>query len=152
MIRSFQWDLARQAERLDWLLAQLPRYADWGYQELHVHLEDAVEFPSLPGVARRGAYTYGQFARLVEAAARAGLKVVPIVNLLGHTQYLIKAPGLRDLNELRAPDGSPLEAGQICPLHPRTAEIAEKLFRDVAPFCTAGRVHVGLDESFHLGE
>ena len=26
-IRSFQWDLARQVERLDWLLAQLPRYA-----------------------------------------------------------------------------------------------------------------------------
>ena len=49
MIRSFQWDLARQTERHDWLLAQLPRYADWGYHELHLHLEDAVEFPSLPG-------------------------------------------------------------------------------------------------------
>ena len=42
--RAFQWDLARQVERLDWLLAQLPRYADWGYQELDLHLEDAVEF------------------------------------------------------------------------------------------------------------
>ena len=31
MIRAFQWDLARQVERLDWLLAQLPRYGDWGY-------------------------------------------------------------------------------------------------------------------------
>jgi hypothetical protein len=30
MIRAFQWDLARQVERLDWLLAQLPRYAEWG--------------------------------------------------------------------------------------------------------------------------
>ena len=152
MIRSFQWDLARQVERLDWLLAQLPRYADWGYHELHLHLEDAIEYPSIPGVARRDAYTYKQFSRLVEAATRAGLRVVPIVNLLGHTQYLIKVPELRDLNELRAADGSPLERGQICPLHPRTLEIAEKLLRDVAPFCTAGKVHVGLDESFHLGK
>ncbi|MDB6094737.1 MAG: hypothetical protein JWM32_2299 [Verrucomicrobia bacterium] len=150
-IRSFQWDLARQVERLDWLLAQLPRYADWGYQQLHLHLEDAVEFPSLPGVARRDAYTYKQFTRLVDAATRVGIKVVPIVNLLGHTQYLIKVPELRDMNELRADDGSPIPAGQICPLHPRTMEIAEKLLRDMAPFCTAGRVHVGLDESFHLG-
>jgi N-acetyl-beta-hexosaminidase len=152
MIRSFQWDLARQVERLDWLLAQLPRYADWGYQELHLHLEDAIEYPSLPGIARRDAYSYREFARLVDAATRVGLRLVPIVNLLGHTQYLIKVPELRDLNELRAPDGSPLERGQICPLHPRTLEIAEKLLRDVAPFCTAGKVHVGLDESFHLGK
>lgn len=151
MIRAFQWDLARQVERLDWLLAQLPRYAEWGYQELYLHLEDAVEYPSVPRVARRDAYTHRQLGRLVAAAARAGIKVVPIVNLLGHTQYLVKVPELRDLNELRAPDGSPLERGQICPLHPRTLEIAESLLRDVAPFCTAGKVHVGLDESFHLG-
>jgi len=150
-IRSFQWDLARQVERLDWLLAQLPKYAAWGYQELHLHLEDAVEYPSLPGVARRDAYSYRQFARLVDAATRVGIKVVPIVNLLGHTQYLIKVPALRDLNELRSADGSPFPGGQICPLHPRTLEVAEKLLRDMAPFCTAGKVHVGLDESFDLG-
>ncbi len=150
--RSFQWDLARQVERLDWLLAQLPRYADWGYQELHLHLEDAVEFPSLPGVARRDAYSYRQFTQLVDTATRVGIKVVPIVNLLGHTQYLIKVPELRDLNELRSADGTPFTSGQVCPLHPRLLEVAEKLLRDMAPFCTAGKVHVGLDESFHLGK
>ncbi len=151
-VRSFQWDLARQVEQLEWLLKQLPRYAEWGYQELHLHLEDAVEYPSLPGVARKDAYSYSEFAKLVAAADRVGIKVVPIVNLLGHTQYLIKVPELRDLNELRAADGSPLETGQICPLHPHTMDVAEKLLRDMAPFCTAGKVHVGLDESFHLGK
>jgi hypothetical protein len=151
MIRAFQWDLGRQVERLDWLLAQLPRYAAWGYNELYLHLEDAVEFPSLPGVARRDAYSRRQIARLVGEAARVGIGVVPIVNLLGHTQYLIKVPELRDLNELRAPDGSPLEAGQVCPLHPRMLEVADALIGDIAPFCTTGKVHVGLDESFSLG-
>jgi hypothetical protein len=29
--------------------------------------------------------------------------------------------------------------------------VADALIRDVAPFCTAGKVHVGLDESFSLG-
>lgn len=151
MLRAFQWDLARQVERLDWLLRQLPRYAEWGYNELYLHLEDAIEYPSLPGVARRDAYSQRQFAKLVDAAQRVGIGVVPIVNLLGHTQYLIKVPELRELNEVRAADGSPLERGQICPVHPRTLAVAEKLLRDVAPFCTAGKVHVGLDESFALG-
>jgi hypothetical protein len=151
-IRAFQWDLARQTERLSWLLAQLPRYADWGYQELYLHLEDAVAYPSFPGIARPDAYSRRDFERLVAAAGRAGLGVVPIVNLLGHTQYLIKVPELRDLNERRAPDGSALPIGQICPLHPRTLEVADRLIADLAPFCTAGKVHVGLDESYALGQ
>lgn len=152
MIRAFQWDLARQVERLDFLLALLPRYAAWGYHELYLHLEDAVHYPSLPGVARDDAYTYEQLGELVLTAAQNGIRVVPIVNLLGHTQYLIKHPDWRDLNELRDERDRPLPHGQICPLHPRMPEIAGRLLRDLAPYCTAGKVHVGLDESFHLGK
>ena len=152
MIRAFQWDLARQVERLDFLLTLLPRYAAWGYQELYLHLEDAVHYPSLPGVARDDAYTYEQLGELVLTAAQNGIRVVPIVNLLGHTQYLIKHPDWRDLNELRDERDRPLPHGQICPLHPRTLEVAERLLRDLAPYCTGGKVHVGLDESFHLGK
>lgn len=152
IVRAFQWDLARQVERLDVLQRLLPRYAAWGYHELYLHLEDAVHYPSLPGIARPEAYTHQQLARLVHTAQRAGIGVVPIVNLLGHTQYLIKHPEWRDLNELRDAHGAPLERGQVCPLHPRMLEVAEKLLRDMRPFCTTGKVHVGLDESFHLGK
>ena len=152
MIRAFQWDLARQVERLDFLQAQLPRYAAWGYQELYLHLEDAVHYPSLPGIGRDDAYTYEELGELVLTAARNGIRVVPIINLLGHTQYLLKHPEWRDLNEVRDEHGQAREHGQLCPLHPRTREVAEKLLRDISPYCTAGKVHVGLDESFHLGQ
>ena len=152
MIRAFQWDLARQVERPDFLKKLLPRYAAWGYQELYLHLEDAVHYPSLPGIGRSDAYAYEELGELVLCAARNGIRVVPIINLLGHTQYLIKHPDLRDLNELRDGRGDPLISGQICPLHPRLPEIAGHLLRDLAPYCTAGKVHVGLDESFNLGK
>ena len=153
MLRAFQWDLARQVERLDHLLELLPRYADWGYERLYLHLEDAVDYPSLPGVARADAYAWRDFEKLVSAATARGIRVVPIGNLLGHTQYLIKTEAWRDLNELRDPaTGAALPVGQICPLHPRTPELAENLIGDLAPLCTAGEIHVGLDESFHLGK
>ncbi|MEO6995829.1 MAG: glycoside hydrolase family 20, partial [Lacunisphaera sp.] len=118
-IRAFQWDLARQVERLDFLKQLLPLYAQWGYQELYLHLEDAVHYPALPGIGRTDAYSYQELGELVLTAAKVGIRVVPIINLLGHTQYLIKHPELRDLNELRDENGAPLERGQICPLHPR---------------------------------
>lgn len=153
MLRAFQWDLARQVERLDHLLELLPRHAAWGYQRLYLHLEDAVDYPSLPGVSRADAYTWDEFTRLVSTATTHGIQVVPIANLLGHTQYLIKTPEWRDLNELRDPaTGAALPAGQICPLHPRTPELISRLFADLAPLCTAGEIHAGLDESFHLGK
>jgi hypothetical protein len=111
-----------------------------------------VHYPSLPGVGRDDAYAYEELGELVLVAAQAGIRVVPIINLLGHTQYLIKHPAWRDLNELRDEQGRPLAHGQICPLHPRVLELADLLFRDMAPYCTAGKVHVGLDESYHLGK
>ena len=118
MIKAFQWDLARQVERLDWLLLQLPRYADWGYNELYIHLEDAVHFPSLPSVARRDAYTRGQFERLVGEAARVGIGVVPIVNLLGHTQYLIKVPELGSSTSSGVRTGCPWSGARSAPFTP----------------------------------
>ncbi|HTL68452.1 MAG TPA: family 20 glycosylhydrolase [Lacunisphaera sp.] len=152
MIRAFQWDLARQVERPDFLRSLLPRYAAWGYNELYLHLEDAVHYPSLPGLGRADAWPIEELDQLVRAAGRCGIGVVPIANLLGHTQYVIKHPAWRDLNELRDAHGRPLAQGQICPLHPRTAELAGRLVRDLAPFATAGKLHVGLDESYHLGK
>lgn len=151
MIRAFQWDLARQVERLDFLQRLLPKYAAWGYEELYLHLEDAVHYPSLPGIGREDAYRYEDLGELVLAAARVGIRVVPIVNLLGHARYLVQRPAWRDLSELRDERGRPLPSSQLCPLHPRTLRVAEALLRDMAPFCTAGKVHVGLDESYHLG-
>lgn len=153
MLRAFQWDLARQVERLDHLLGLLPRYADWGYHRLYLHLEDSVDYPSLPGVARADAYAWRELEKLVATASAYGIKTVPIANLLGHTQYIVKTPAWRDLNELRDPaTGAALTTGQICPLHPRTPELVDKLFSDLAPLCTAGEIHAGLDESFHLGK
>jgi hypothetical protein len=153
MLRAFQWDLARQIERLDHLIDLLPRYAEWGYTRLYLHLEDSVDYPSLPGIARADAYTWHQLRLLVATASAHDIQTVPIANLLGHTQYIIEHPGWRDLNELRDPaTGAPLHTGQICPLHPRTPELISRLFADLAPLCTAGEIHAGLDESFHLGK
>ncbi|WP_404424472.1 family 20 glycosylhydrolase [Nibricoccus sp. IMCC34717] len=152
MLRAFQWDLARQVERLPVLLDLLPRYASWGYSRLFLHLEDCVEYPSLPGLARADAYPHAALLELCQRAAEVGIAVVPIVNLLGHTQYVLKCEAWRDLNELRDETGAPLPSGQICPLHPRFPDLLERLLDDCAPFATGEEIHAGLDESFHLGK
>lgn len=149
--RGFQWDLARQMERVDYLIGLLPRYAGWGYDQVCLYLEDAFAYPSVPSVGRRGALTPRQMEIITRTAGHYGISVIPVVPLMGHASYLMKSPALKRLSEIRDADGNPLECGQICPLHPETLSIAEKLLRDIAPHCTGGLVHVGLDESFDIG-
>ncbi len=151
-VRGFQWDLARQMERMDFLLRWIPQYAKWGYNKMHLYLEDAFDYPSVPGVGRKGALTPRQMTRLTRAAEQHGIKTVPVVPLLGHAAYLTKVPSLSRFAERRNQSIAPQQCGQICPLHDDTVRLATQLLRDVAPYCTAGIVHVGLDESFDIAQ
>jgi len=113
-IRGFQWDLARQMERVDFLLRWIPKYAEWGYNQMYLYLEDAFDFPTIPGVGRKGALTPQQLATLTRTAERHGIKTVPVVPLLGHTAYLVKTPGLSRFAERRNESIDPSACGQIC--------------------------------------
>ena len=152
MKKAFQWDLARQMERPEFLLKQLPHYAEWGYEEVYLYLEDAFDYPSAPGVGRRFALTPKQMEALVAEAERRGMQVVPVVPLLGHTAYLLKMKRLLELSEKRDSSEHPLAGGQLCPLHAGTGDLARKLMRDVSSYCTAGLFHAGLDESFEIAQ
>lgn len=151
LVKGFQWDLARQMENVDFLINMIPKYAGWGYDEIYLFLEDAFDYPSVPDVGRKGALTAQEMEKLTRTAEHYGMKIIPVVPLMGHTAYLMKTPELIQLAEKHDESGNPLQCGQICPLHADTPKLAEKLLRDVAPYCTAGIVHVGLDESFEIG-
>jgi len=151
MKRAFQWDLGRQIEKPGFLMDWIPRYAEWGYEQVYLYLEDAFDFPSVPGVGRHRAFTPKQMDQLVAKATSYGLEVVPVAPLMGHTSYLLKVENLLHLSESRDARGKPLNGGQLCPLHEGTSRLARRLIKDLQPYCTAGIMHVALDESYAIG-
>ena len=151
MKRAFQWDLGRQIEKPEFLMNWLPRYAEWGYEQVYLYLEDAFDFPSVPGVGRHRAWTPPQMDKFVAEATRRGLEVIPIAPLMGHASYLLKNKKLLPFSESRDAKGKLINGGQLCPLHEGMPKLACKLIKDLRPYCTAGIVHVGLDESFSIG-
>ncbi len=153
--RAYQIDLSRQVENPEFVMDYIPRHADWGYNTLILYLEDSFRFPSHPEFAKTCAWTPEQMQEVVNCASANGMGVIPIVPALGHTDYLLKHPKYRRLSELRetmGKDGLPVLAGQICPSLPEALEVMNDLFRDIAPYCTAGYLHVSLDESLDLGK
>ncbi len=152
--KAYQIDLGRQLERPDFVEKWIPPHADWGYGTLMLYLEDAFRFPSHPEFAQKHAYTPKTLERISKAAARNGMDLMPVVPALGHTGYLLKHPKYRHLGEKRetmGADGLPVTSGQICPSLEESYEILDDLFKDVAPFCSSGYLHVSLDESLDLG-
>lgn len=152
--RAYQIDLGRQVETPEFVMQHIPSHAAWGYGTLMLYLEDAFRFPSHPEFAQSRAWTPKQLAAVCACASKVGMRVLPVVPALGHTAYFIKHPKYRYLSENHekiGEDGLPLLAGQVCPSLEETYTFLTDLFRDMAPYCTAGVLHVSLDESFDLG-
>ena len=152
--RAYQIDIGRQVETPEFVMADIPRHAAWGYDTLVLYVEDAFRFPSHPEFAQPCAWTAAQMRQVTACATRVGMTVIPVVPALGHTAYFLKHPKYRSLGERRetqGSDGTPVVSGQVCPSLDDTYDFLLELFRDIAPFCTAGYLHVSLDESFDLG-
>ena len=152
--RAYQIDLGRQVETPEFVMKWLPRHAEWGYNVLALYLEDAFRFPSHPEFAQKKAWTPAQLKRVVRCATQNGISVIPMIPALGHTAYFLKHPKYRHLSEKRetlGEDGLPVVAGQVCPSLDETHAFLADLFTDIAPYCTAGLLHVSLDESLDLG-
>lgn len=152
--RAYQIDLGRQVETPEFVIQTIRQHAEWGYDTLILYLEDGYRFPSHPEFAKPWAWTQEQMEGVVDVATQNGIKVIPVVPALGHAAYFLSHSAYRHLGEKRAmygPDELPILSGQICPSLKESLTFLEDLFRDVAPFCTAGILHVSLDESLDLG-
>ena len=153
--RAYQYGLGQQLETPEYVIKRIPDHARWGYNTLVLYLEGAFRYPSHPEIGEGQAWTPAQMAKVVKTASAVGMKVIPVVPALGHTYYVTRHLTHRHLSESReqkGEDGHPLASGQVCPSLDETYALFADLFRDVAPYCTAGYLHVGLDESFDLGK
>lgn len=97
-------------------------------------------------VAARDALTRPQLRQIVDEARDLGLEIIPLVQCMGHLEYLLQHEQYADIREedqVRA---------QLCPSNPRSltvwTELTEQIL-DLLGHCE--RVHIGGDETRQLG-
>ncbi len=97
-------------------------------------------------VASQSALTRPQLRRIIDEARDLGLEIIPLVQCMGHLEYLLRHDeyaDIREEDEVRA---------QLCPSNPRSlqvwAELTEQILDFVGP---CARVHIGGDETRQLG-
>lgn len=125
----------------------LPLYARWGISGVLVEYEHRLPHLPLPRQFPQGdRYSRAEIADLVHLSHDLGLDYIPLVQTLGHVEYLRHIRGTAAMME------NPAYPNQLCPSNPRTREYLTRLIEITCELHPKNpRINVGLDETQQLG-
>ena len=144
--RVYHLDMKATRRRLSNLHDILPRLSELKVNAVLAEYEDYIQLERHPEFAVPGALSKDEIRPWIKAAADYGIAVIPLVQTLGHWQYILGRPEYAHLQE------KPGDTTSGCPSQPGTWTLASDFLDEMmelhpdAPF-----IHVGLDEVFHLG-
>ena len=145
-IRGLHFDMKAMIPKAEFLPCLLENIAQCGYNALLLELEDKFPFRCCPEAVHPAAYRREDFREMNRICRKLGITVIPLLQSVGHLDYLLKHPQYRFLRE----DNS---VYQWCLSDSRSWEIwramAEELL-EVFPDCTY--FHIGADEAEMPGE
>jgi hypothetical protein len=129
-----------------------------GVNVLVMDFDYRYQFSKHPEVAESDALSHDDVKQLVAACRKAGVKLIPQINLLGHQSWEKKTGGLLrshpefDETPGKYPNNEGIYCRSYCPLHPQVHDVVFDLIDELAEACEAEAFHVGMDEVFLLGE
>ncbi len=130
----------------EYLVETIKELARYKINAVILEWEDKFPYQSHPEVAAPLALSPAQVGTLLDVAAQHHIQVIPLLQTLGHVEYILKHPRFAALRE-RAGDIS-----QFCPCEGGSlALITELLDELLAAHPDATFIHLGGDETWLLG-
>jgi hypothetical protein len=129
-----------------------------GVNLLVLEVDYRYRFTSRPEIREADALSRDDLQKLAAACRKAGVKLVPQINLLGHqswgknTHALLRAHPEFDETPGRYPANEGIYCRSYCPLHPGVHAVMFDLMDELLEVTGADAFHAGLDEVFLLGE
>ncbi len=129
-----------------------------GVNTLVLEINYRYQFVKRPAVADPGSLSRDDVKALVEAARAAHVRLIPLVNLLGHQSWakttfgLLRAHPEFDETPGLYPGNDGIYCRSYCPRHPAVHAVVFDLMDELLEVFQSDAIHVGLDEVFLLGE
>lgn len=117
-----------------------------------------VWFAKRPELTDEDALSLAQVRQLAESCRKAGVRLIPMINLLGHQSWAEKTFGLLrahpefDETPGKYPGNQGIYCRSYCPLHPEVHAVVFDLIDELMEATGADAFHAGMDEVFLLGE
>jgi hypothetical protein len=146
-ILAFHYDMKRAMWSAEYMKRYAKTLADWGYNWIVYEVEDKYRYPKHPGIEHPDALSPEETRRRMDAFRAQGLKVMPLVQTLGHAEHVLTKAGYEHLRE------SPAHSNQYDPLSTEARDficgLLDELIDTIQP---EGYFHLGGDETWSLGQ
>jgi len=132
---------------------------------LILRVDYSFQFTSLPEMADKNGLTREQARKISAVCKKHQIRVVPLVNLLGHQSWastcgkLLKVhpefdetPQVNFPEKYSWPNPDKLYCKSYCPRHPKVHDVVFPLIDEVCDAFEADAFHAGMDEVFYIGE
>jgi hypothetical protein len=129
-----------------------------GVNVLVLEFDYRYQYKSHPEVIDADALSEEQVKQIVAACHDAGVRLIPLINQLGHQSWeaqtfgLLRAHPEFDETPGKYPGNQGIYCRSYCPLAPGLHNVVFDLIDELANACQADAVHVGMDEVFLLGQ
>ncbi len=126
------------------LLEQLQFFKACGYTGIVWEYDDRIPWQCWPGTWRKG-FTSEEHAELILRSRELGLENVPLIQTMGHMDWLLRHDEYRHLSENGV-------ISELCPLHPEVLPKLEAWIDEVIALHPGIQyIHLGADETFYMG-
>ena len=107
--------------------------------------DDRIPWQSWPGTWR-GGYTIQEQRRLMDACRKLELETVPLIQIQGHLEWLLKHERYSGWRENGV-------SNELCPLHPEVLPRLKKWIDEITTLHPGSRfLHLGEDETWYMGK
>jgi hypothetical protein len=145
-LRGIHLDIKGYQPKLDIIMDELRVLASYKINCVLLEIEDKLQYETTPEVARPGAFTKSDLARIGKLCNALHIELIPKVQSLGHMDYLLKYKRYAALRENNHPY-------QYCPSNPESFKLWKGLCDEVINVLPYSRYfHIGADETMYLGE
>ncbi len=148
-MRGYQEDYGRdQLSTMEDLKRTVLRLAQYKMNTFLMYIEpDHFVYKFDPNISTDyDRFTMAEIRDLVAYAKRYYVQIIPVIELLGHTEMLLRHERYKRIAEM------PSGGGDLCPTSEETWEVVANIVNELAPAFNGKYFHTGLDESMAIGQ
>ncbi|MDD4891429.1 MAG: family 20 glycosylhydrolase, partial [Phycisphaerae bacterium] len=145
-MRGFHLDMTCQSLSFEYVCSLLERMAGLKYNALLLEWGDKFPYQGHRTLSHPDAFTTRQVSQLLELADGLGVVVIPLVQTLGHVEFILRHPQFAHLSEI------PGEISQLATGHPESLILAKQLVDQlIESHPNSPYIHLGADDTTQLG-
>ena len=146
-VRCFHIDMKKGIGSLNELKKTVLRLRELRINYILAEYENRIRYSCAPEIAASDALTRDEVREFVRFAEDNGIQVIPLLQCLGHMEYLLSFEKYRHLRE------SPDNVTQYCPLNEGSLELFLRMAEELLELHPNSEYfHVGGDETRQLGK